>query len=98
MTKPKIYGFLDRHHGSNWVGVAISEDGNVLGSHVSSDESWLRYDLGMVEGNRSKWRDEKFLVHYPDGYETEYVIQEYQDGHQGLQRALAKNREEKTTE
>ena len=69
---PFIYGF--NNGGSpGWLGaVLIAEDGTHLGSHVCSDEGYMRHDLGILEGTRPD-RHETFREHYPDGYRMAFM-------------------------
>ena len=46
------------------VVVALAEDGTVLASHVSSNESWARHDIGLT----SEWKRDIYSATFPDGY------------------------------
>ena len=85
----KIYGFFNStQEFGDAVGVAITEDGRVLATHVSSNESWSRRDLGMngESSPKHKYYDEAC----PEGWECEFVpIRDDRDKHAGLQAALA---------
>lgn len=85
----KIYGFFNSNQEfGDAVGVAITEDGQVLATHVSSNESWSRNDLGM-NGEPSP-KHAAYDEACPEGWECEFVrIRDDRDKHAGLQAALA---------
>lgn len=89
---PKIYGFTSASEGhyGDIAGYALAEDGTVLASHISSNEWFLKHDLGMDESGDNLKHD-KYKTHYPDGFELEYVFRKDRDAHQGLKAALEKN-------
>lgn len=89
-SKKKIYGFSNTisRRGDRLV-VAISEDGDILATHVSSSDSWGVHDLGM--DGRTKWKHDVYDASYPDGWECEYVPFDNRDEHKGLQEALRLN-------
>ena len=90
MSEPVIYGFNNGGNEFGLEGVLIAEDGEVLGSHVCSSESFMLYDLGIAEGCRPD-RHERFQSKYPNGYKMEFVSYDEVPNHDGLQRALALN-------
>lgn len=89
--KVRIYGFFNstQRHGDA-VGIAISENGNVIASHVSSSESWCKHDLGM--DGKSNWKHDVYDEEFPDGWEYEFVSLDDIDNHEGLQLALERNK------
>lgn len=90
---PVIYGW--NNGGSNsWFLHArlVAEDGTQLGSHLCSDEGYMRHDLGIIEGSRPD-RHETFKEHYPDGYRMEFVSYKDAAEHAGLNAAMAKSDE-----
>lgn len=87
---PIIYGFNNGSGMGGVIGMLIAEDGTVLGSHASSDEAWLPYDLGVEEGRRPA-RHETFRKHYPDGYRMEFVSYKDVDNTPKLVEAFALN-------
>jgi hypothetical protein len=65
----KIFCFIN---GGNSLGVqvcALSEDGNGLAGHLSSNEGWAKHDIGI----NSDWKHEKYKEKYPDGYELIWI-------------------------
>ncbi len=85
----KIYGFFNSNEEfTDAVGVAISEDGRVIATHVSSNESFCKIDLGM--DGKSKQKHAAYDKAYPDGWDFEFVhVSDNRDNHAGLQSALA---------
>jgi hypothetical protein len=86
----KIYCFINSQ--MEWgdvVVVALAEDGECVGSHISSNESWAMHDIGI----NSDWKHEEYRKHYPDGYELIWLEREELDTNEGLQRALKLNSE-----
>ena len=76
----KIFGFFNSmEEFGDAEGIALSEDGEVVATHVSSSESFSKYDL-----NKPKLFDSK----YPKGWEFEFVKIPERDSHTGLQSAL----------
>jgi hypothetical protein len=71
-TLPVIYGFNNGGAGRWWHGGLLAEDGSILGGHICSNESYMPYDLGCLEGSRPD-RHEEFQKHYPGGYRMEFV-------------------------
>jgi hypothetical protein len=62
------------------VGIAITETGEVVAHHISSNESFSAHDL-----LKEKIFDEKF----PEGWTFEFVrIRDDRDNHAGLKAAL----------
>lgn len=84
---PKIYVFANGKWRNDFVGLAIAEDGNVLSNHISSSETWLTYDLGVI----SMQRHDKYGAHYPDGFAVEYVPFDQVETHVGLLAAVQAN-------
>lgn len=89
---PVIYGFNNGGAPDFLAGVLLAEDGSCLGSHICSDEGYMRHDLGILEGSRPD-RHETFREHYPDGYRMDFVGAEEVTGHIGLTEAYRKNQE-----
>ncbi len=94
---PTIYGF--NNGGSRgWLdAVAMAEDGTVLGGHICSDEAYMPYDLGIVDGSRGDRHANDYQPHYPDGYKMDFVPYDEAEKHAGLCAAIeahsAKNSE-----
>lgn len=83
MSKPKIHLFVNAKWGNgDVIGQAIAEDGTGLAGHVSSSESFLKSDLGY----RGTAKHDKYIEHYPDGYELAWV--DNPESHAGLQEAI----------
>jgi hypothetical protein len=83
---PKVFLFINSGAGTDWVvSMAMAEDGHVLASHVSSNDSFAHHDIGHT----SDWKHEHYGEHYPNGYAIEWV--EDPRTHAGLMAAYAKN-------
>lgn len=101
--KPKIYGFFiytgSRDYPFAGEGWALAEDGELLATHVSSDESTCARSLGMADiAGSEDFADQtsnesihaEYRAKYPDGYEVEFVyVRDNHSAHAGLQAALA---------
>ena len=86
-SKPKIFIFLEYQSHRDVLGVAISEDGNVLAQHLSSNEGWAKHDMGIT----SDWKHEEYSKYYKDGYELVYINDDTHEQYKQLQDALDKN-------
>lgn len=85
---PKIYLFRDGSGMAGFVyGVALAENGALLTGHLSTDEDWLRHDLGLT----SDWKHDHYRRHYPDGYELVWLDNPEADP--GCRRAIALHQE-----
>ena len=95
---PLIIGF--NNGGSlGWLSaVAMAEDGTFLGSHCCSDEGYMPYDLGIIEGAREDRHEKDYKKHYPDGYRMEFVTYEQVGSHTKLLAALQLNGQKKLEE
>lgn len=89
---PIIYGFNNGQYGNDAQGVLVTEDGEIVGSHICSHEGFMLGDLGIIEGS-APHRHEVFKKIYPDGYRMEFVSLNRVPDHPGLQAALT-NKEE----
>lgn len=66
----KIFCFINSGKGSDWVVTnALAEDGEFLASHISSNDTWAKHDIGV----HSDWKHDAYKAHYPDGYEVVWV-------------------------
>jgi hypothetical protein len=90
-TLPKIFCFSNGGAPGFMTAIAIAEDGKVLGSHMCSSEGWMPIDLGVIEGYRRDRHEEQYSVHYPDGYEMEWVPYNAIDTHEALTKAFDAN-------
>jgi hypothetical protein len=88
--KTKIYGFFNSiNEFGDAEGIAITLDGRIASTHISSSERFSRSDLCM-NGNISDHYAELYNAVAPDGYELEFVrIRDNRDDHEGLKCALA---------
>lgn len=87
MSKMKIYGFFnsrDPYH--DGPAVAIAADGTVVAEHFCSCEGWAVHDLGMRAD--CNWKHDRYDATYPDGWETEFVLNKDIETHAGLQEAF----------
>lgn len=71
-------------------GNLLTQDGEIVGGHFSSSESWLKRDLCCV-GNMNGFRHKELKEQFPNGYRMEYVHGEDIEHHEGLQSAIAKH-------
>lgn len=90
-VKPKIYLFCvpGGMRSGDVIGYALAEDGNGLGSHLSSNEDFSKHDMGLT----SNWKHDGYKKHYPEGYDLEWIMEEKLDSHARFQKALAINKE-----
>lgn len=88
----KIYIFENVVNSIGHIGVAICEDGAVLASHCSSDELWLKQDMGLYP-EMCKWKHDAYEKHCPEGYELEYVEVPNIETHEGLKKAFDLNKQ-----
>lgn len=68
------------------MGQAVREDGVPLTSHLSSDVTWAKHDLGLT-GN---WKHEIYQEKCPEGYELIWIDDPHTDPR--WQDVLAKNK------
>ena len=83
----RIYGFFNRVN--PWEAgraLAVAEDGRVVAEHVSAEERWAAFDLGMTPDSSSHHRD--YTKACPDGWVLEYVPHRELGSHDGLRAAL----------
>lgn len=95
---PFIYGFNNGGSIGMLHAVAISEDGEHLGSHLCSDECYMPHDLGILEGTRPDRHEKDYRPHYPNGYRMAFVSYADVGGHEGIQRAMCLLREKQAKE
>jgi len=88
---PVIYGFNNGGSPGFMMGCLLAQDGTALGSHICSNEGFMYYDLGIIEGHR-KDRHETFREHYPDGYRMDFITHSAVLGHAGLMDAFNKHK------
>lgn len=87
---PVIYGFNNGGSAGWYSACLLAEDGEGLGGHVCSNEGYMEYDLGILEGTRPD-RHKDFQEHYPDGYRMEFIGTDDVRTHAGLAAAYKKN-------
>ena len=68
------------------IGTALCEDGRGLTSHLSSNVSWGKHDMGLTSDWKHDWYDETC----PEGWTLEYV--EDPDNHEKYKAALKLNK------
>lgn len=92
VSEPKIY--VSYVLAPNWgptevLAFALAEDGTGLGSHLCSNPTFIRHDMGFTS---SRHRD-AYDKHYPDGYDLEFIEPAFLDTHEGFQKAFKLNQE-----
>jgi hypothetical protein len=92
---PKIYVFCEPggFEPGDVIGHALAEDGTGLCSHLSSNPSFSRHDMGIT----SDWKHDIYKDHYPDGYELEWIETKDLDTHPGFIAAYDLNQEKEKT-
>ena len=70
-------------------------DGTCLGSHVCSHESYMSFDLGVLEGAMPDRHENDYQKHYPDGYRMEFVSSNEVKDHVALNEAFRLSNETK---
>jgi hypothetical protein len=71
------------------LGCAMTEDGQVLGEHLSSSESYSQHDMGLT----SDWKHDRYCAAaFPFGYELIWIGSAYKSDQRWVA-ALAKNHE-----
>jgi hypothetical protein len=76
----KLYSFFNSTQPfGDAVGYTLTENGEIIGSHVSSCEAWAKHDL---------YTPRDFDDLFPYGWEWEFVSICDQDNHLGLKRAI----------
>lgn len=89
--KIKIYGFNNGGEPNYYIAGAISEDGNIIASHMCSCESFMADDLGMSKD--SKRKHDIYDKRFGEGnWETEFVSSRDMPIHKGLNKALELHR------
>ena len=81
MTDPKKgHIIVYRPHGryQDCAGIAYDEEGITLATHVSSSLDWFRQDMGL-DHKRSMRKHDIYAERYPQGYELEEVIGNWED-------------------
>ncbi len=79
----KLYSFFNSTQPyGDAVGYTITEDGDVVGSHVSSCEAWAKHDL---------YDPLDFDELFPEGWEWEFICIGDRGTHLGLKSALKIN-------
>ena len=65
----KIYAFINEEN-ETWKNViAISEDGEILAHHTSTNKNWAKHDIGIT----SDWKHKHYNAKYPDGWEIIWI-------------------------
>jgi hypothetical protein len=80
----KIFAFINEVRGPAWmIGNALTEDGRIVVTHVSSSPDWAKHDLGVT----SDWHHDDYREACPNGFEVEWV--DDPTAHAGFRDALA---------
>jgi hypothetical protein len=90
VEKPRVYVFVTGRTEAGWLqGVALGEDGVVLGGRCAASRDWLRFYLGLD----STLMHHVYRAHYHRGYELVEVADDELSGHFGLLLAIQRNRD-----
>lgn len=93
---PIIYGFNEgllqnEIYGPVYHGRLIHSDGYSCGTHICSNEEWMKTDLGIKKGS-APYRHEELRKMSPHGYVMEFVSLHDVPTHAALQAAISKAR------
>jgi hypothetical protein len=66
----------------------MAEDGTGLTSHLSSNDSFSKHDMGIT----SDWKHDIYKEKYPSGYELEWIDEDKLDSHEGWLKASELNK------
>jgi len=66
---PKIFAYICAHVFKDVLVKAISEDGIILASHISSGVPFAKHDIGIM----STWKHDRYRAYYPEGFEIKWV-------------------------
>ena len=86
--KHTIYCFVVMDYGEYLYSIALSEDGYMLTSHISTNRSFAMTDMGW---NNNNDKHQQYKEHYPDGYNVAWV--DDPEDHRGVQEAIRLNKE-----
>lgn len=86
---PIIYCFNNGGIHDMLHAIAMAEDGNVVGAHICSSESFMLKDLGIT--NDLSGKRAGYEKHYPDGYVLQWIETSEAATHPGLMEAYKKN-------
>jgi len=89
---PTIFVFNNGGPSDFLMAIALSEDGNILATHICSHEGFIPYDLGVYEGSREYHR-EKYREHYWSGYRMRYILIDEINSNELFTSAIAKHNE-----
>lgn len=84
---PVIFGFDNGGQPGYRHGCVISQDGVWFAPHVSSNDGWMLYDLGILDGARFD-RHILYQKHYPNGYRMDFVKYEDYEKREDLKAAV----------
>lgn len=84
---PFIYGFNNGFRESFFEAFLLSEDGICLGGHACSNESYMPWDLAIINPNSD--RHNAFKKHYPNGYRMIFIPSNDVKNNTGLQEAIS---------
>ena len=73
---PTLYAFAIGESYDSTYGNTVGPDGELLQTWTSSNESWLRNDLGCIPGVKDRLHKEVYQKAFPDGYRLEFVSRE----------------------
>ena len=73
---PTLYAFANGESYGDVYGSVVGPDGEILQTWTSSNEGWLRSDLGCIPGVKDRLHEEVYQKEFPDGYRLEFVFRE----------------------
>lgn len=67
--KKTIYIAAEQAKSGDYFGYAFIENEGLIASHFSSNEAFVRHDMGIT----SDWKHDRYDKECPDGWELEYL-------------------------
>lgn len=80
-SDPRIY-LYSQPIGGMWYSVAVTEDGEIIAHHSSSDEGFAFHDMTTDDKLSLYWNK------YPDGFSLEWVSESKEEWPTGFRRAM----------
>lgn len=88
-NKTKIFCYAVAKGYLGYAVYSLSEDGTGLCSHISTNLSFAKHDIGF----NSNWQHDIYKEYYPDGYELLWLEEKELENHCEFKKALKTNKE-----